>query len=671
MANLFEKRATELFRNENAFLSVVTPEPLLTFLRKPAQEERLYDRLTVIIGTPGSGKTTLARLFQYHTLKALLGGGHDPSTRSIIDALSLCRAVSRARPTLLACRIPLEADYRDFWGLPYPDQFKNGLMIAFLQARTVLGWLRNIKSSGVPLDEVRIVPRDDARAAVTTIGGTTGPELLERAQAVELAIYRISAALLAPRIESIRTEAIGAYRPFDVIESFRIGVEEEQLRPLVILDDAHLLHPNQLKAVQSWLARRELKVARWALTRLDALSPYSVLTGREVLAEAPGLDRSRETTVIWMQGGTGWNRDRPKQRRAFRKMSKAMAERYLSEMDVFHRRGLTKLGVLLSTVPDPIPAAKEEKLRRRVKSLQGKCGVSHHRRLHLERMVDRYLENTDDSGGDLRLAILAILFKRYAIRTPLQSRSHASADDSGANMTSQPLFDHSSEPPHTAVVSRQGLFDVASSDAEPRQVLRVDSGVADGARIHLLHEYERPYYFGIDALCDASSENAEQFLRLTARLVEHMETQLIRREEAVLASRIQHQLLQKRAEEMIDDWEFPESRRVRSLVHSIAKECLAKSLRGNAPFRGGVNAVGIPQADFNEIPERHPKLARVLQFGVAYNAFTLLPHHFAKRRQWCLIELGGIPILRYGLTLKRGGFLERCVGDLEQLLSED
>ena len=68
MANPFEKRATEYLRDDEAFLAVVTPEPLATFLQKPAKEGRLYDRLAMIIGTPGSGKTTLARLFQFSTL---------------------------------------------------------------------------------------------------------------------------------------------------------------------------------------------------------------------------------------------------------------------------------------------------------------------------------------------------------------------------------------------------------------------------------------------------------------------------------------------------------------------------------------------------------------------------------------------------------------------------
>jgi hypothetical protein len=50
MPNLFEKRATEYLRDDEAFLTVVTPEPLATFFQKPAREARLYDRLAMIIG---------------------------------------------------------------------------------------------------------------------------------------------------------------------------------------------------------------------------------------------------------------------------------------------------------------------------------------------------------------------------------------------------------------------------------------------------------------------------------------------------------------------------------------------------------------------------------------------------------------------------------------------
>ncbi len=633
MANPFEKRATEYLRDDEAFLALVTPEPLVTFFQNHAQEDRLYDRLAVVIGTPGSGKTTLARLFQFSTLTTLLGNRDTTNRKPLIDALTACRAIGDERPALMGGRLPLEAEYRDFWEFPYPEDLKTNLMTALLQARSVLVWLRNSKAGGVPIEQVEIIPRADAHAALAAIGGEAGPGLFERAREVERAIYRISAALMPPGIEEIDREAVAAYRPFDVIEEFRItdGEQVRRIRPFVVFDDAHRLHPEQFAALRRWLARRELKVSRWILTRLDALTPREVLLDPTTSADESGIQRSREITVIQMQNGE----ERRSQRRTFRKMAKNMAGRYLSQMDVFNRRRLHDLGDLLSTTATSLRAGDLQQLGRHVDALQRGYGISAERRRRLEKEIGDYLENARENSEDLRLGMLSVLLERYAKRT-----------------------------------SQRSLFEDDSDDAEPNRVLRVDAGVADGARIHMLHQYKRPYFFGIDTLCDASSENAEQFLQLAAQLVSRLETRLIRGGNATLTSGEQHKLLRERATEMVRDWSFPECHLVRRIADGISSECLNKSREGNASLGGGATAFGIPQEEFDKIPDSHPRLARVLQFGVAYKAFILVPNHGAKKRLWCLIELGGVLLLHHGLTLKRGGFLERRADDLLRFLRE-
>lgn len=635
MVNPFEKRATEYLRDDEAFLAIVTPEPLATFFQKPADEGRLYDRLTMIIGTPGSGKTTLARLFQYSTLRALLRNRGLTTAKPLIDTLTACGAIADDRPTLVGGRLALEGEYREFWEFPYPEELRAGLMVALLQARAVLAWLRNLMAAGVSLAEVQIVPRVDADAALTAIGGVLGPDLLARAREVELAIYRISAALMPPDAAEIDNEAAAAYRPLDVIEAFRIkeGETTFDLRPLVIFDDAHSLHPTQLAALKRWLVRRELKVGRWILTRLDALSPADVLSDidAETEPDEPGLKRAREITDIWLQS----HGDRANQRRSFRKMAKDMSSRYLRQMEVFNRRGLHSLGDILSTEAETVGQGKRDKLALHVDGLQRRHAVSNARRRSLEAEIAGYLEMSGDDGDDLRLAMLSILLSRYAKRIP-----------------------------------QRNLFDDGGVEVEPSKPITVDAGVAEGARVHLLHRHDRPFYFGIDPLCDASSENAEQFLQLAARLVSQSETQLIRAKPATLKSGAQHRLLRERAGQIVREWDFPQHQLVRRLADAMAAECLKKSLEPNASLGGGANAIGILQEEFEAIPSTHPDLARVLQFGVAYNAFTLVPNHGTKKKVWCLIELSGVLLVHHGLTLKRGGFLERRTSDLVRLLGE-
>ena len=641
-ANPFAQRATERLRDDEAFLEIVSPEPLSTFLEPHGKSGELYGMLALIAGTPGSGKTTLARLFQLPTLVTLLRNQSFASYRPLQTALAGCGALRDELPTVLATRLPMESDYRDIWEFPYSDELKIGLLTTLVQARAILGWLRSLRSLGIDETTVEFLPRDDAMAAVESIGGRGGQGVGDRARSVERALYAIAGALVAPAVADLPTAATGAYRPFDVIERVRVRIElfgapqRLELRPLLILDDAHALHPAQFAGVKRWLARRELRLARWMLTRLDILTPKEVLQQiAHTEGESPALMGSRDVLPITLQSSV---QDRREHRALFRSMAKDMAGRYLRRMPVFERKGLRRLEDLLSTDEPTLNDGSLAELRASVDATQRRLNIAAARRDILSKELERYGETAKATRvtPDVELAALNIMMHRYANRIPQET-----------------LF---------------GL-DSAAEDPEPTRRVHAKKEVISGARLHLLHRFGRPFYYGIDTLADASSENAEQFLQLARRLVDVSEVQLTRGRQATLDAPSQHKYLRERADELVQQWSFPYFHTVRRLTDEIVNRCLEISLRPNAPLGAGANAYGIRQEDFDRIPHDHPDLARVLQFGVAYNAITLVPGYECKNETWCLLELGGLVSVRAGLTLQRGGFVEGSIGELSRVLA--
>jgi hypothetical protein len=641
MTNPFQRRATEYVRDDEAFLSLVSPEPVKYFLAEEGSSGRLFDRLVVIRGTPGSGKTTLGRLFETTSLITLLRNSTLDTYRPLVTALTEVGAIRDSAPVVAGCRLPLETDFRDFWEFPYPAELRSSLMHALIQARAVLAWMRNFLSAGYSLEGIQIVPRPDAYAATDAIGGHAAKGIIERARAVEAALYGVISSLVAPPIEQLSSDATGSYRPFDVIDRFRVeggplASGSVDLIPIVILDDAHTLHPDQFTSLQRWLVRRELRLSRWILTRLDILQPSEALAslGAEPAPEneLPGIGLRRDVNEILLQSRP---RERRSTRMTFRRMARDMAERYLQQMPQFTAKHLTDLAALLPSDIPILPPSKVQELEAAVTATARRLSLSDARLGAIRDKVAQYERGAKALSDDVRAAIVVIMLHRFAKRAE----------------------------------GHRALFETAD-DTPQIKPLDVNGGVADGAELHLLHQHDRPFFVGFDVLCDAASENAEQFLRLAAVLVDASAAQLTRGKPGPLAAKAQHTLLRDTAGRLIDEWNFPHAPDVRSLVDIIAEKCLEVSLQPNAPLAAGANAMGIPQHDFEQIPDKHPPFARCLQFAIAYNAITLVPRYECKKKTWCLLELGGIPLLHHGLTLKRGGFIESTAAALAALLKE-
>nr|WP_245457299.1 hypothetical protein [Rhizobium leguminosarum] len=564
----------------------------------------------------------MASLVEFRLIEAILRDQSSENNRILAAALSKSGFVDGLKPTVVAVRLPMESEYRDFWELPYEPGIKLKLILSLIQARAVLAFARNLTANGRrELEDIKFIAREDATSQLEQIGGTEATQVIARAREVERAIYEIGASLLPPSLDQLPISAISPYQPFEALREVEIDWlgARQRLKPLIILDDVHTLHPEQLDGLFRALARREIKIGRWLMMRMDALSPSTVLRSKTI-DERPGVKTDRDFLPIFMQSPS----QRRTERAQFRRMAADMADRYLRRVQTLSERNFSRFADLLSEEPPTLSAGKLAELQKKVQREQASLNVPEGRRRKIDDIVKRYAKSAQsiDVEDDVRTAMSRILINRYAVRIRDVSPS---------------------------------LFD--TDGPETRKPLKANSEIADAARLVLRSEFQRPFHYGFDDLCDASNENAELFLQLAGAMVERMETKAIRNHDPALTPSQQQSVLKEKSDAIIDAWNFPFVRKIRSIVDVIANECLNKSLEPNASLGAGANAVGIPEAQMDALLH-DGEAAMVLKYAIAYGALVAVREYGQGGKSWCLLELSGPVCLSYGLTFKRGGFLE-------------
>lgn len=628
MDNPFKKRATEYIEDAQGLLSLLSAEPLRAFL----DEDEQFDRLVIVVGTPGSGKTTIAKLFEFDTLATLCAtytnGGS--GLRQLVDVLREKRLLINNRPRFLAYRLPAGSSLRDIWELPYQEATRHALLKSFIQARAALGWIRRLERAGIPLHEVTIIPRDDSESQRSVLYLDDPIEFRKHARIFEEQVFRVITALVPPKEEDLaRLPVPIGYNLFDSLRAFRVpripGVVEEpaELQPMIILDDAHELHPAQFGETDVWLRNREIKLARWMLTRVDAIghSDFRRALGDAQSETKAGTTLQRDRVIKLMQ--------RERTRAAFRPIARDVSKKYLAHMPLFARRGVDSLDRCLREEAPSISPSNLKVLQGEVARLEKSPKLSSNRVQAIKSVVPQNLK------PDVAAAVYRILLSRELKKVP--------QDD---------LF---------------GVDDAVEPDVD---AVRTQSSVVTGAEMHLLHQFGRPFYYGFERVADCSTSNIEQFIGLAGALVEQIEAKIIKNKGLALDASEQHQVLMARATEAIEHWDFPHCDSARRLIGFIGRRCVERTLEPNAPLDEGANAFGVLQSEMERLTEAAPALAPVLHYALAYNAISLRENYACKGKVWCLFELGGIPTLAFRLPLAKGKFCEGRLADLLQAVSE-
>ena len=319
MENPVLRRANEFLRDDEAFLAIISPEPVSFYLERPGRNRAPMTAWSNSAAHPAAGRRRSQGCSNTLRCELCSETRASQATKTFSPRSTACGAIRDEQPYVLGCRLPMESDYRDFWEFPYANEVKTSLMASLLQARTVLGWFRHLRGAGIAPEQVHLVTRPESQAVLDTIGGVEAASVLRRAAEVENRVYKVMTALVAPPESSLVEEVGEAYKPFDHIDRIRVSVvqgTETSLRdlvPLAIFDDAHVLHPDQFRAFEHFLVRRELRIARWIIARFDVLLPDEALAAaiedRSDPTEYPGVTSGRDTEPILLQssGSAGSN----------------------------------------------------------------------------------------------------------------------------------------------------------------------------------------------------------------------------------------------------------------------------------------------------------------------------------------------------------------------------
>jgi hypothetical protein len=475
----------------------------------------------------------------------------------------------------------------------------------------------------------------NAESVVAVTGANDPVAFRQYARDIELAIFRVVTSLVPPDEHEMAKDFLNtSYDVFEVLTGFRVlqwpnaaDSVAVLLRPMMVVDDAHELHPTQFLQLRDWLKSKAMGVSRWLMCRPDVVSPEDyrdALVSDAVSDEdrPPGSTRGRDYLIKLMQLG-------PSKEKRFKPIAVDIANRYIAGIPEFARRGLRDLRPMISPAEAATLAEGQQKQLR---------------------------EQIDKLAKDSRFA--------KALVETLKGRIPASArPDEALGALRILMHRERNRSPQIGLLGEDAEFEAPVTDER-----MAGSSLVEGARIQLLHQFDRPYYHGVDKLIAASNANIEQFIRLAGALVDEVLARVIRDRSPELSPKAQHTALVAQAKQSMNDWDFPYHALVRELVESIARRCVERTLRPNAPLDDGANAIGIPQDEMDKVLQRHERLARVLHFAFAYKALVFVPQYHCKGKVWCLLELGALPSMAHKLTLHRGGFIEETLAGLQGML---
>jgi hypothetical protein len=605
--NAFKIRAADAPIIETAqFLHLYCP----LLLDQLQSEDLSVPKLIVIRGSPGSGKSSLIRLFEADTLLTLHSRRTQSGDHDLVERLSELGAIADSGPRMIGIYIQCDSSLRDIANLP-ADLGTHRLFNTLLDTRIVVSFLRILRR----LADAKIL------AALTNIvfeplpSGETPPRIFAEACSISdledrcNEIERDFGTLLNsfpgdPLPPSIQPHA----RVYSLVYLTLQIQRHEQLAnliPVVMLDDVQDLYPDQRKHLQGEFIRRA-SIPRWLAVRTHVF-------GLEELISLQGAQPGREYREIDLD-------DIFQRGNVFAKFASNVIHRRLLHTDALQQVTINDFRSLLPAPDTSISRETTEKV--------------------LAGMVKRAKEGGYASSLRERLDQSGHAASQTATFSDLHGlEQNLIVLERQANRGEIPLF------------PEMGIFEKADAKTE------------DAATLFLCRRLRRPYYCEYDTLVKLASSNVEQLLSITGVIADRMIYRAELDRDKTIAAKDQEDMVKKSSEEYYVTLEERHRRgaAIRQLVDNLGRFCEEVTFRPNAPIAPGVNGFGLtPEELQNAVASRDSDAVffrEVLTNAVAGNVLSVrVTKQGQAGKEKIIFYLNRLLCVKYWLPLNYGGW---------------
>ncbi len=587
-------------------------------------------KLLVLRGSPGSGKSSLLRLFETDTLLAMYRRRKQASEEALLERLTSLGVINESGPQVIGIYLDCDSSLREIANLPLGEANAK-VLNTMLDVRIVSGFLRSVKS----MLDAGLLPQKVKDTILAPLPmQDTPPVIFSKAHTLE------SLRVECDRIETDFGTLLNGF-PGDPIPSSiqpharifslsflshqkQVVATLEHLVPLVMLDNLHELYRNQRQQIlNDFLTRSGLP--RWIALRKHVLE-------LEQLISFEGAKDDRDFREMDLDGYIGGISSS-----VFKNFVTDVAKRRLSRSNALQQYGVSSdLKSLLSKAEDTI---NREKIVKELDEVNTRF-----------KQLNKQFDQQSESASTSQMAETVSIQELFKLEGNLIKAERK-------------------------VRQKQRLLfpEILSSElSEP-----LDSKIQSAAELFAARRFKLPYYHSFDVLAEVSNGNVDQFLTIAGTIVDKLIFRAELGKEIVLSAQDQQDLLQEEAKKYYQNLEkrLNHGFAIRQLVDNLGLFFQEVTNRANAPIAPGVNGFGMDIALLRRVLNKRVEadkallLRAVLTTAVANNVFSV---RLTKQGQAgsfkIVVYLNRLLCVRFNLPLGFGGFQPLQVDDLIRMM---